>query len=147
MQANLWHKLFHVNLPFWIWREWKGREKITKTWISWEWKELVRWNKKTFFIVFEGLSLDVLGLLYFFRFHFVFLFVKSYVGWEVSALVSHVNVFCFQSKGGESKKFEDWGCQKILGLGGGYLFEEGATFARGGGQYPITCHVYVFGVN
>ena len=28
----------------------------TKIWISPEWKELSRWNKKTFFIVFEGLS-------------------------------------------------------------------------------------------
>ena len=42
----------------------------------------------------------VLGLLYFFRLHFVFLFVKSYVGWEACALVSHLHVFCFQSKGG-----------------------------------------------
>ena len=34
----------------------KGREKITKIWISWEQKGLCRWNEKTFFIVFEGLS-------------------------------------------------------------------------------------------
>ena len=26
--------------------KWKGREKITKNWISWERKELLRWNKK-----------------------------------------------------------------------------------------------------
>ena len=57
MQANWWHhKLFHFLLPFWIWKVWKGREEITKTWTSWERKELFRWNKKTFFIVFEGLS-------------------------------------------------------------------------------------------
>ena len=42
----------------------------------------------------------VIGLLYFFRFHFVFLFVKIYVGWEVCALASHLHVFCFQSEGG-----------------------------------------------
>ena len=46
------------------------------------------------------------GLLYFFRFHFVFLFVKSYVGWEICTLASHL--FCFQSEGGV----------KILGLVG-----------------------------
>ena len=35
MQANLWHhKLFHFHLPFCIWKLWKGREKITKIWIS-----------------------------------------------------------------------------------------------------------------
>ena len=28
----------------------------TKTEISWEWNELLRWNKKTFFIIFKGLS-------------------------------------------------------------------------------------------
>ena len=32
------------------------REKITQNWISWERKELFRWNKKKNFIVFEGLS-------------------------------------------------------------------------------------------
>ena len=46
MQANLWHhKLFHFNLP---WTVWKGRGKITKFWVSWEQKELLRWNKKYF---------------------------------------------------------------------------------------------------
>ena len=30
MQANSWHhKLFHFHLSFWIWKVWKGREKIT----------------------------------------------------------------------------------------------------------------------
>ena len=57
MRANLWiHKLFHLHLSFWIWEVRKGREKITKIWISRELKELFRWNKKHFFIVFEGLS-------------------------------------------------------------------------------------------
>ena len=58
MQANLWHhKLFHFYLPFWIWTVSKGREKITKIWISQEQEELLRGNK-THFSVFEGLSLD-----------------------------------------------------------------------------------------
>ena len=48
MQANLWHKLFHFHLPFWIWTVWKGREKITKNWISRERKELFQLNKKHF---------------------------------------------------------------------------------------------------
>ena len=57
MQADSWHhKLFHLQLSFWIWKAWKGREKNTKTWISWEWKELFRRNKKAFFIGFKGLS-------------------------------------------------------------------------------------------
>ena len=33
----------------------RGRQKY-KTWISQERKELFRWNKKTFYIAFEGLS-------------------------------------------------------------------------------------------
>ena len=33
--TSLWHhKLFHFHLPFWTWAVWKGREKITKIWIS-----------------------------------------------------------------------------------------------------------------
>ena len=49
MQANLWHhELFHFHLPFLIWPVWKGREKITKIWISRERKELLRWNEKHF---------------------------------------------------------------------------------------------------
>ena len=29
MQVKLWHhELFHFHLPFWIWKVWKGREKI-----------------------------------------------------------------------------------------------------------------------
>ena len=30
MQANLWHKLFYIHLPFWISEVWKGREKNYK---------------------------------------------------------------------------------------------------------------------
>ena len=57
MQPNSWHhKLFHFYLLCWIWNVWKGRGKITKSWISQERKDLFRWNKKTFFKVFEGLS-------------------------------------------------------------------------------------------
>ena len=49
MQANLWHhKLFHFYLPFWVWKVLKGKKKITNIWISREWKELFRWNKKHF---------------------------------------------------------------------------------------------------
>ena len=49
MQASSWHhNLFHFHLPFWIKKLWKGREKITKIWISREQKELFRWNKKNF---------------------------------------------------------------------------------------------------
>ena len=58
----------------------------------------------------------VLDLLYFFRFYFVFLFVKSYVGWEFCALASHLHVLLFP----------------ILGLGEFLLL--------GRGQYPITRH-------
>ena len=49
IQVISWHrKLFHFQLPFWIWKVWKGREQITKIWISRERKELFRWNKKHF---------------------------------------------------------------------------------------------------
>ena len=49
MKANIWHhKLFHFHLSFSVWKVWKGREKITKIWISPEQKELFRWNKKIF---------------------------------------------------------------------------------------------------
>ena len=78
----------------------------------------------------------VLCLLYFFRFHFAFLFAKSYVGWEVCGLASHLHVFCFKLEG--KKKFEDWGKGiKKLGLGWGW---GGGYFCWGGHQYPITCH-------
>ena len=49
MQANSWHhKLFQFHTSFWIWKVWKGREKITDIWISREQKELFRWNEKHF---------------------------------------------------------------------------------------------------
>ena len=50
MQANSFMTLplFHFHLPFWIWKVRKGRGKITKSWISREWKGLFRWNKKHF---------------------------------------------------------------------------------------------------
>ena len=57
MQVNSWHhKLFNIELSFRIWKVWEGMEKNTKIWISWDQKELFWENKKTFFIVFEGLS-------------------------------------------------------------------------------------------
>ena len=37
-------------------REKRGEDENTKIWISRERKELFRWNKKTFFIIFEELS-------------------------------------------------------------------------------------------
>ena len=49
MQANSWHhKLLNFYLSFCIWKVWKGREKTIQNWISREWKELLRWNKKHF---------------------------------------------------------------------------------------------------
>ena len=42
------HKLFHFHCSCRIWKVWKGRGKITKTWISWERKCLFRWNTKQF---------------------------------------------------------------------------------------------------
>ena len=49
MQTNSWqHKLFHFHLSFWIWKVWKGRGEITKTWISRKRKEFFRSNKKYF---------------------------------------------------------------------------------------------------
>ena len=58
MQANSWHhELFHFHLLFWIWKVWKGREKITKIWISLERKELFRWNKRHFSQFLKGYHL------------------------------------------------------------------------------------------
>ena len=35
MQVNSWYnKLFHFHLSFWIWKVWKGKEKIIKIWIE-----------------------------------------------------------------------------------------------------------------
>ena len=49
MQANSWHhKLFHFHLSFCICKVWKGREKITKFWISRERKKLFDEIKNTF---------------------------------------------------------------------------------------------------
>ena len=58
MQVNWWHhKLFLFHLLFWIWKLWKRREKITKIWISQQWKELFRWNKKHFSWFLKGCHL------------------------------------------------------------------------------------------
>ena len=55
MQDNSWHhKSFHFHLSFWIYIVLKGREKITKNWISREQKELFQWNKKHFLCIFWG---------------------------------------------------------------------------------------------
>ena len=42
MEANSWHhKLIHLHLAFWIWKVWKGMEKVQK----FEYLE----NEKSFF--------------------------------------------------------------------------------------------------
>ena len=49
IQINRWyHNIFHFHLSLWIWKLWKGREKLIKIWISQEWKKLFWWNKKHF---------------------------------------------------------------------------------------------------
>ena len=35
----------------------RGKGRNTKNWISWEWKELFRWNKKDFSQIFKGYHL------------------------------------------------------------------------------------------
>ena len=56
MQTNSWHhKLFHFHLSFWIWKVWKGRERITETWISWERKELFDEIKHIFYSFLRAL--------------------------------------------------------------------------------------------
>ena len=72
-----------------------------------------------------------LGLLYFFRFHFVFLFVKSYVGWEICAFTAHLHVFCFQLEGQ----------QKVWWLSELKILElEGVHFAGGWGGGGSVSH-------
>ena len=44
------------DLKQWLTGRKRGKDRNIKSWISWEQKELLRWNKKTAFIVFEGLS-------------------------------------------------------------------------------------------
>ena len=76
-----------------------------------------------------------------------FLFVKSYVGWEVCALASHLHVFVSSRRRGggrgQGKKFKDWGGE---GKGVKKFRTWRVTDLRGyfcwGGQYPVTCHVY-----
>ena len=48
--------IFDQPLKQWLTGRKKREDGNTKIWISQEWKELFRWNKKHFFIVFEGLS-------------------------------------------------------------------------------------------
>ena len=52
-----WDIVFCVYCNCLFLRLWCYDKKVkTKMWISWEQKELLRWNKKTFFIIFKGLS-------------------------------------------------------------------------------------------
>ena len=49
---------FEINLVFLIKPFSLHRKKVkTKSYLSWERKELLRWSKKDFFIIFEGLSI------------------------------------------------------------------------------------------
>ena len=61
-----------------------------------------------------------LGLLYFLRFHVVFLFVKSYVGRKICALASHLHVFVSSQRG--AVKILVWG-----GGGGGVRLKDFRT--------------------
>ena len=58
MQAmTSWHhKLFHFHWSFWIYKVWKGKEKIQKIGYLENEKRFSCKIKKLFFIVFEGLS-------------------------------------------------------------------------------------------
>ena len=58
MQANSGHK-FCSQFSFWIWKVWKGREKLTKIWTSWKWKEIFRWNKKHFSLFLYTLKIFI----------------------------------------------------------------------------------------
>ena len=51
------HKLFYFHLSFWIWKVWKGRGKKYKKWNILRTKKAFTMKEKTFFIVFEGLSI------------------------------------------------------------------------------------------
>ena len=48
--------IFEQSLKQWLTGRKRGEDRNRKIWIYWEWKELFRWNKKTFFIFFDGLS-------------------------------------------------------------------------------------------
>ena len=51
--ASQWHhKLFRLPLSCWIWKVCKGKDIVTKIWISWEQKELFQWNKTNFCFCF-----------------------------------------------------------------------------------------------
>ena len=58
MQANSGHK-FCSHFSFWIWKVWKGREKLRKIWMSWKWKEIFRWNKKHFLLFLYTLKIFI----------------------------------------------------------------------------------------
>ena len=58
MQANSGQK-FCSHFSFWIWKVWKGREKLRKIWMSWKWKEIFRWNKKHFLLFLYTLKIFI----------------------------------------------------------------------------------------
>ena len=88
LEKNITGLLFQINIAWSVFTgliNWRGLH-LSHIWtIHLYWVEILRF---------------VLGLLCFFRFQFLFLLVKSYVGWKVCALASHLHDFCFQSEGG-----------------------------------------------
>ena len=60
-------------------------------------------------------------------------FVKNYVAWEVWALASHLQVFCFQSEGGgvKSLRTRGGGGLKYFRTGGGVTDFSGVLLLRG----------------
>ena len=55
VQVNLWHKLLHFEFSFWIWKVWKGREKIQKFEYLENEKSFLD-ERKNIFHCFKGLS-------------------------------------------------------------------------------------------
>ena len=83
-----------------------------------------------------------LGLLYFLRFHVVFLFVKSYVGRTICALASHLHVFVSNQRGVVKSFSMGWvgGGVRLKDFRTGGVTDLGAGVFLLWGQYSITCH-------
>ena len=71
-----------------------------------------------------------LGFRYFLWYHFVFLFVKSYAGWDICVSASHLHVYCFQLEGGV-KSLRTGGLKSVRT--GWLLIWRGGYFCLGGG--------------
>ena len=65
MQGNSWHhKLFHIISYSFVLLNLKSAEmkgKDTKVWITWEQKELFRWNKKHFPLFWRATGVEIRG--------------------------------------------------------------------------------------